>query len=118
MLDGLNGYRFRHLLCDAATPATISNALDKTVHDINFPTLEPDIKAREADKSVPIRSLHAIRINYDYLADTEMCKLLNNVASAPAQSNNCNPSTTQDLLPRASHNECLTLEDRVCRPGD
>src|SRR5437867_3074984 len=118
MLDGLDGYPFRHLLCDAATSATISNALDKTVHDINFPTLEPDIKSREADKSVPICSLHAIRINYDDLADTEMCKLLNNVASAPAQSNNRDPSTAQDLLPRVSDNECLTLEDRVCRLGD
>lgn len=102
LLDSLDGYWFRHVLCDTATPTTISNAPDESVHDINFPTLEPDIDSCEADKSVPIRIIHAIRINYDDLADAEMRELLNDVASTPAQSNNRYPSATQNLLSRSA----------------
>ncbi len=111
LLDSVDGYWLRHVRRDAATPTIISNAPDESIHDINFPTLEPDINSGEADKSMPIRIIHAIRINYDDLSDAEMRELLNDVASTPTQSNNRYASTTQNLLARVAHYERLTLED-------
>ncbi len=116
-LERLDGYRFRHLYRDAATLAASSNTPDEAVHNIDLPTFEPDIKARQAQESMPVRALDAIRVNDDYLADTEVGKLLDNMAPTSTESDNGNPSASQDLLSWPSHNEFLTLEDRVLGPG-
>jgi len=116
-LERLDGYRFRHLYRDAATLATSSNTPDKAVHNIDLPTFEPDIKVRQAHESMPVRTLDAIRVNDDYFPDTEVGKLLDNMAPTSTESDNGNPSASQDLLSWPSHNEFLTLEDRVLGPG-